>query len=121
VGVGWLGAPCSWFVVFGSFWFWASGPLINGASISTPCPRTSVSPCPSKLCFEDRTPWRGFSTLSEALKRLSVRLGAPTACARHWLSQRETSRSEDPPAVDKIRIRIQQTGKRPKVVRAVAG
>jgi hypothetical protein len=75
---------------FRSFSFWASGPLINGASIGTPCPRASVSPCPSKLCFEDRLPWRGFSTLSEALKRLSVRLGAPTACARHWLSQRKT-------------------------------
>ena len=35
----------------------------------------------------NRAPWRGFSTLSEALKRPSVRLGAPTACARHWLSQ----------------------------------
>ena len=35
------------------------------------------------------TPSRGFSTLSEALKRPSDRLGAPTACARHWLSQRK--------------------------------
>ncbi len=114
VGLAIFGRPlayCSWFLVrcFGLFSFWASGPLINGASIGTPCPRASVSPCPSKLCFEDRTPWRGFSTLSEALKRSSVRLGAPTACARHWLSQMMRSRSEDPPAVERIRIRIQQT------------
>jgi hypothetical protein len=105
---------------FRSFSFWASGPLV-----CLPCPRVHLSPCPLEAlasrarvppggCFAgfrsaNRAPWRGFSTLSEALKRPSVRLGAPTACARHWLSQRRRSRSEAPPAVERIRIRIQQT------------
>jgi hypothetical protein len=125
VGLAILGRPlayCSWFLVRCSWSFFVLG---LRASISTPCPHAHLSPCPLEAlasrarvslggCLAgfgsaNRAPWRGFSTLSEALKRPSVRLGAPTACARHWLSQRETSRSEDPPAVEKIRIRIQQT------------
>jgi hypothetical protein len=125
VGLAILGRPlswCSWFLV-------VLFALANWPSISTPCPRAHLSPCPLEAlasrarvplgrCFAgfrsaNSTPWRGFSTLSEALKRSSVRLGAPTACARHWLSQREISRSEDPPAVEKIRIRNQRTSTRP--------
>ena len=95
VGVGELCVLGSWFVVLVFFAFWASGPPINW----------SIS-----LKFRHKCPlvssgwgWFGYSTnqlfngsprcwaaLSESLKRPSVRLGAPTACARHWLSQRKT-------------------------------
>ena len=107
VGLAILGRPLTWPVgcLCSSFWSISrSGPPDLSLVHVPACQRV-----PSKLCFEEQVSPRGFSTLAEALKRSSVRLGAPTACARHWLSQREICRSEDPPAVEKIRIRIQQT------------
>ena len=74
-----------------------------------------------RLDRRDRVSPRGFTTLSESLKRPSVRLGAPTACARHWLSQMGRSRSEARPTVEKISNRNQHTPSRPKVARGSAG
>ena len=65
------------------FAFWASGPL----PLST-CQHVNVSP--RSYASKNRSPRVVFNTLSESLKRPSVRLGAPTASARHWLSQRKT-------------------------------
>jgi hypothetical protein len=109
-----------WFLVRCSWSFFVLG---LWASISTPlptCPLVTVSPrsasfagiaapwgAASSVRSANRAPWRGFRTLSEALKRPSVRLGAPTASARHWLSQMSDIRSDNLLSVEEIRSRKQ--------------
>ena len=95
---------CSWFFVLSSSFLVVFRVLGLRISPLSTCQHVNVSP--RSYASENSSTHRSLAAVPESLKRPSVRLGAPTACARHWLSQRKTVHQKLPILSSKIVIEI---------------